>query len=53
MGELEALETQLHDEVFAIDAKWHDVGQAITTVPITLERSDITVKELALVWIPV
>jgi hypothetical protein len=53
LGELEALEQQLHDEVFAIDAKWHEIANTITAVPVALERTDVTVKELALVWIPV
>ena len=51
--DLHDLETKLHDDVFAVDTKWHDVGKAITTVGVPLERSDITVAELALVWIPV
>lgn len=53
LEELTALETQLHDELFAIDARWDLVGRAITLVPLSLERSDITVTELAVVWIPV
>jgi Helicase HerA, central domain len=52
LEELTALETQLHDELFAIDARWDLVGRAITLVPLSLERSDITVTELAVVWIP-
>jgi hypothetical protein len=53
LEELTSLETQLHDELFAIDARWDLVGRAITLVPLSLERSDITVTELAVVWIPV
>jgi Helicase HerA, central domain len=52
LEELTALETQLHDELFNIDARWDLVGRAITLVPLSLERSDITVTELAVVWIP-
>jgi hypothetical protein len=53
LEELTSLESQLHDELFAIDARWDLVGRAITLVPLSLERSDITVTELAVVWIPV
>ncbi len=52
LEELTSLETQLHDELFALDARWDLVGRAITLVPLSLERSDITVTELAVVWIP-
>ena len=52
LEELTALETQLHDELFNIDARWDLVGRAITLVPLSLERSDLTVTELAVVWIP-
>jgi DNA helicase HerA-like ATPase len=52
LDELHSLETQLHDEVFAIDAKWDEVGRNIEEIPVTLERSDISIVELAVVWIP-
>lgn len=52
LEELTALETQLHDELFSIDARWDLVGRDITLVPLSLERSDITVTELAVVWVP-
>ena len=52
MDELAALEQQLSDEVFDIDAKWDTVGKTIKEVPVTLERADITVSELAICWIP-
>jgi Helicase HerA, central domain len=53
MDELNALETQLHDDLFAIDAKWHEIGDLITEHPISLSRTDISVRQIAVVWIPV
>ncbi len=52
MEELAALEEQLSDEIFEIDAKWNEIGKAIKEVPISLERADVTVSELAICWIP-
>jgi hypothetical protein len=52
VDELTSLESQLHDELFAIDAKWDEVGRAITAVQIPLEKTDIRVVELAVVWVP-
>ncbi len=53
LEELNALETQLHDELFTIDAKWDEIGRQVTEMPLALERSDISVVELAVVWIPI
>ena len=52
VDELAALEQQLSDEVFDIDAKWDTIGKAVKEVPVSLERADITVSELAVCWIP-
>ena len=52
IDELQALEEQLSDEVFDIDAKWNELGKSIKEVPVTLERTDVTVSELAICWIP-
>ena len=51
--ELQALEQQLADELFAIDARWSEAAKAVSSVPIPLERSDLRVLELQLVWLPV
>jgi hypothetical protein len=52
VDELTALESQLHDELFAIDSKWDEVGRSIVKVQIPLEKTDIRVVELAVVWVP-
>jgi len=36
-----------------IDAKWMAIAKNITTLPVTLEKSDVKVTQLALVWLPV
>lgn len=50
--ELRELEAQLHDDLFEIDARWDEIGRAITKVSIPLEKTDIRVAELAIVWVP-
>ena len=47
------LEQQLNDEIVAIDAEWDEKAKNITTKPITLSKSDVTVTDFRLVWIPV
>ena len=53
LDELHVLETDLHDQLFAIDAKWDEVGRQVTEVPIALERTDISVRQLSVLWLPV
>ncbi|HEX2783448.1 MAG TPA: helicase HerA-like domain-containing protein [Ilumatobacteraceae bacterium] len=50
---LEDLEAELTQEVTAIDARWMAAAKNITTTPVSLERTDVKVTQLALVWIPV
>ncbi|MGQ0849845.1 MAG: helicase HerA domain-containing protein [Actinomycetota bacterium] len=51
-SDLAGLEDQLADEVRAIDAEWDDRAALIEEVEIPLERSDVKVTELKLVWVP-
>jgi hypothetical protein len=51
--QLDALETELANEVTEIDARWMGIAKNITTVAVSLERTDVRVSQLALAWIPV
>ena len=51
--QLEDLETELTQEVTDIDAKWMTTAKNITALQVGLERTDVKVTQLALVWIPV
>ena len=51
--QLEELETELTQEVTDIDAKWMATAKNISTLQVGLERTDVKVTQLALVWIPV
>ena len=51
--QLEDLETELTQEVTDIDAKWMATAKNINTLQVGLERTDLKVTQLALVWIPV
>lgn len=53
MDQLQDLETQLHDDLFTIDAKWDEIGRQITEYPIALERTDVSVRQLSVLWLPV
>ena len=44
---------QIHDDLFAIDAKWDEIGRQITEYPITIERTDLSVHQLSVLWLPV
>jgi hypothetical protein len=50
IGEIEA---ELAEVVAEIDGRWREKATAIETIGIGLEKSDVTVSELALVWVPV
>jgi len=47
------LEDELADELAAIGAEWDAKAEAVEELDIPLEKSDIRVTSLALVWIPV
>jgi len=51
--QMEDLEDELAREVTEIDAKWMGIAKAITTMPVTLEKTDVKVTQLSLVWVPV
>ena len=51
--QMEDLEADLTQEITDIDAKWMGIAKNITTLPVTLEKSDVKVTQLSLVWIPV
>ena len=50
---LDALEDDLAEDFGEITAKWDEAAAEITTLEIGLEKSDIHVADLALLWIPV
>jgi hypothetical protein len=51
--QLADLEGDLADDVTEIDAKWAKAAAEVTTTPVQLERSDVKITQLALVWMPV
>ncbi|MEZ5099955.1 MAG: DUF87 domain-containing protein [Thermoleophilia bacterium] len=50
--ELAELEQEILDQCARIDAEWDENGRAIEPLEIGLERADVKVAEVALVWIP-
>ena len=50
--ELEDLENELADTLLALDEEWHEKARAIETLEIGLEKTDISIDQVALVWIP-
>lgn len=50
--ELADLEAELVDELAEIDAGWADVAEQVEEVEVGLEKNDIDVRQLALIWVP-
>ncbi len=50
--ELADLEQQLAEQLTAIDTKWDAVAKNVTSQDIPLERSDVRVLEVGLIWMP-
>jgi hypothetical protein len=51
--ELEDLEDDLAEAIAEIDAEWNEKAEAIEPLEITLEKNDISVDEVSLLWLPV
>jgi hypothetical protein len=50
---LEDLEDELQEAVAEIDQEWSERAQAIEPIEISLEKNDISVDEVSLLWLPV
>jgi hypothetical protein len=50
---LEELEAELAEEITEIDARWMALAKRVAVMPINLERSDVTVAQLVLAWLPI
>ncbi len=53
IGQLEELERDLQDAVIEIDDEWSAKAETIEEFQVPLEKNDITVDDLLLVWLPV
>ena len=53
IDEMADLERQLQDDIDQIGARWSEKAKAIETLDVGLERNDVAVTDLRLVWIPV
>ncbi len=51
--QMDDLEADLTREVAEIDAKWATIAADVTTLAVPLERTDVKVTQLSLVWLPV
>ena len=52
-SDAEELEADLADEIAAIDDAWTAKAAAVETVQIPLEKTDVAVTSLSLLWLPV
>ncbi len=50
--ELEELETELTDTMWEIQSDWDDKAKNIETLDVPLEKTDISIDDFALIWIP-
>ncbi len=52
VDELEALQTELEDTLFDIQADWDSKARSIEDLTIALERTDVSIADFGVVWIP-
>ena len=50
---MEDLEDDLREAVAEIDEEWNEKAGAIEPLEISLEKSDISVDDVSLLWLPV
>jgi len=50
--DLEALEDELLDDLAQIQEEWDEKAANITDLEVGLEKTDITIDDIALIWIP-
>ena len=50
--DLQELEEELAEDLYELADHWDEVAAAITPLEVTLEKNDISVDEITLVWIP-
>ncbi len=51
--DIEELENEITDSLYEIQDVWDEKAAAIEDMEVTLEKTDISIDEIALVWIPV
>jgi hypothetical protein len=51
--QIDDIEAELTDDVAAIEHDWSAKAANITTVAVALEKTDVRVTQLALVWLPI
>ena len=51
-NDLARIEADLASQLIALDEQWDGVARQVETIQIGLEASDISVSQLALVWLP-
>jgi len=52
-GDLAVLEAELASEVGQLDAEWMAKAERIETLPVPLEKADVRVADLRLLWVPI
>ncbi len=50
--DLEELEAELLEEITEVNDRWEAIGRETEVVQVGLEKTDVTVHEVALVWLP-
>ncbi|NND04055.1 MAG: DUF87 domain-containing protein [Acidimicrobiia bacterium] len=50
--EMLELDREMREELEEINDKWEEIGENVEAIEVGLEKSDILVEDIALVWIP-
>ena len=52
-NDLEELEAKLADSLMDLEDEWTEKAEAITELEVALEKSDISIEDLIVAWMPV
>lgn len=52
IDDIEELENEITDSLYEVQDAWDEKAEAIEDMNVTLEKTDISIDEIALVWIP-
>jgi hypothetical protein len=53
VAQYEELEAEVERDVVEIGERWRSIGATVSTIAVGLERTDVTVTQLVLAWVPV
>lgn len=53
LGDLEALRNEIDEDIDEIEMQWQETARGIQDFEVSLRRSDISIDEICVIWVPV